>query len=163
METKVLLILGSPNSPRGELSDISISRVDCCRKLFNKGDRVLCTGGWGSHFNTSDKPHAFYTKEYLLEKGLSKEDFLEFALSENTVDDAVKTKAILSNLKNVKLTIITSDYHLERARLIFNTILEKYPMEFVGAISHLDQEELKNLALHEEMAINSIKENGLHY
>jgi len=163
METEVLVVLGSPNSPTGELSDISKSRLDCCRSLFTKGQRVLCTGGWGAHFNTSDKPHAFYTKEYLLENGLSEEDFLEFALSKNTVDDAVQIKPILSNLENVKLSIISSDYHLERVKLIFNTILENYPIEFIGAKSKLSQEELRNLAYHEEQAIQSIKENGLYY
>jgi len=163
MEMQILVVLGAPNSPTGALSDIAKSRLDLCWELFNKGDRVLCTGGWGSHFNTSDKPHAYYTKEYLLEKGLSKEDFLESALSGNTVDDAVMTKTILAKLKKVKLTIITSDYHLERVKLIFNTILENYPVKFVGAESKLDQEELRILILHEKQAIKSIQENGLYY
>ena len=49
MEKEVLVVLGSPNSPSGELSDISKSRLDCCRKMFSKGQLILCTGGWGPH------------------------------------------------------------------------------------------------------------------
>ena len=163
METEVLAVLGSPNSSTGELSDISKSRLDCCWDLFRKGQRVICTGAWGAHFNTSDQAHAFYAKEYLLEKGLSEEDFLEFALSENTVDDARKIKAVLSGLNYRKLTVISSDYHLERVKLIFTKILEEYQLEFIGAKSKLDEETYRSLLLHEKNAIQSIKEKGLYF
>ncbi len=163
METEVLLVLGSPNSSTGELSDISKSRLDCCRDLFTKGQRVLCTGAWGAHFNTSNQPHALYAKKYLLEKGLSEEDFLDFALSENTVDDARKIKSILSGLNYRKLTVITSDYHLDRVKLIFKKILEGYQLEFIGAKSNLDEETYRSLLLHEKNAIQSINENGLYF
>ena len=163
MEKEVLVVLGSPNSPSGELSDISKSRLDCCRKMFTKGQLILCTGGWGPHFNISDKPHAYYGKEYLMGNGLSEKDFLEIALSENTVDDAVKLKSILPDHRNVKLIVITSDYHLERARLIFNEILDKYEMNFVGVESNMEEEKLHQLIEHEKKAINSIKQNGLYY
>jgi len=163
MKKEVLVVLGSPNSPRGELSDISKSRLDCCRNMFAKGQLILCTGGWGPHFNISDKAHAFYAKEYLLENGLSEKDFLELALSENTVDDAVKLKSILSNPKDVKLKVITSDYHLERVLLIFNEILDTYEMNFVGVKSNMEAEKLLQLIEHENNAIDAIKQNGLHY
>ncbi len=163
MKKEVLVVLGSPNSPSGELSDISKSRLDCCRKMFTKGLLILCTGGWGPHFNTSDKPHAFYGKEYLMGNGLSEEDFLEIALSGNTVDDAVKLKAIFSNPKNVNLIVITSDYHIERVKLIFNEILDKYEMSFVGVESNMEAEKLRQLIEHENNAIKAIKQNGLYY
>ena len=163
MKKEVLIVLGSPNSPSGELSDISKSRLDCCRKMFTKGQLILCTGGWGPHFNTSDKPHAFYGKEYLMGNGLSEEDFLDLALSENTVDDAVKLKSILPDLRNIKLIVITSDYHLERVKLIFNEILTNYEMAFVGVESNMAAEKLHQLKEHENKAINSIRENGLYY
>ena len=163
MKKEVLVVLGSPNSPSGELSDISKSRLDYCRKMFTKGLLILCTGGWGPHFNTSDKPHAFYGKEYLMGNGLSVEAFLEIALSGNTVDDAVKLKAILSNHSNVKLIVITSDYHIERVKLIFNEILDKYEMSFVGVESNMEAEKLRQLIEHENNAITSLRENGLYY
>lgn len=163
MRKEVLVVLGSPNSPSGELSDISKSRLDCCRKMFAKGQLILCTGGWGPHFNISDKPHAFYGKEYLMGNGLSEEDFLEIALSGNTVDDAVKLKSILSDHRNVKLIVITSDYHIERVKLIFNEILANYEMIFVGVESNMAAEKLRQLIEHENNAINAIKQNGLYY
>ncbi|MGD1892587.1 MAG: YdcF family protein [Cyclobacteriaceae bacterium] len=162
-EKTVLVVLGSPNSPSGEISDISKSRLNYCPKNFNTGQGILLTGGWGPHFNTSEKPHAFYGREYLLKNGLSETDFLEFALSENTVDDAVKIKSILSDPKDIQLIIITSDYHLERVILIFQEILNEYTMMFVGVESSLEEEKLVELMNHEKKAISSIKQNGLYY
>jgi uncharacterized SAM-binding protein YcdF (DUF218 family) len=161
--TEILVVLGSPNSPSGELSDISKSRLDYCWKLYKNTQVILLTGGWGPHFNKSDKPHAYYGKEYLIEKGLSETAFLEFALSQNTVDDAVKIKSIISNFNAVKLTIITSNYHLDRVKLVFNEILSEYKMSFMGAKSNLTKEKLIKLKAHENRAIELIKKNGLYY
>ncbi|SNY95007.1 YdcF family protein [Flagellimonas pacifica] len=160
----VLIVLGSPNSVSGELSSISKSRLDCCADLFKKKSLVLCTGGWGPNFNTAKHPHAHYAKAYLMKKGVQGNAFLEFALSENTVDDAVKAKSILSKLKNeLSLTIITSGYHLERVRLVFNEILKGYAITFVGVPCKLDKEEYSVLLAHEKKAIASILQNGLYY
>ena len=163
MKKDVLIVLGSLNSPSGELSTISISRLNYCVKIYQPGNLVLCTGGWGDHFNTSKNSHASYAKQYLIEKGVLESDFLDFALSGHTVDDAVKIKPIVEALENIKLTIITSDYHLNRVKLIFNEILEGYNMDFAGVESHLPKEELEAVAIHEIKAIASILQNGLYY
>ncbi|MGW9684581.1 YdcF family protein [Flagellimonas sp. 2504JD1-5] len=161
---KILIVLGSPNSETGELSAISKSRLDCCLDLFKKKSLVLCTGGWGPHFNTAEHPHAYYAKKYLLQKGLPESAFLDFALSENTVDDAVKAKAILAKIKEeVSLTIITSGYHLERVRLIFNEILDGFALTFMGVPCTLDKEDYDTLLAHEKKAISVILKNGLYY
>lgn len=163
MKKEVLIILGSPNSPSGELSDISLSRLNDCINRYQKGNYILCTGGWGAHFNTSKSSHAALAKQYLIEKGILEEDFLDFALSGNTVEDAVKIKPIISKLEKYKLTIITSDYHLNRVKIIFNKILENYTMDFIGVESDLDQEKYNALIQHEKNAINAIEQNGLYY
>lgn len=163
MKNDVFIILGSPNSSSGKLSDISISRLNYCIKLYQKGDLILCTGGWGEHFNISKNAHATFAKQYLIEKGVLEKDFLDFALSGNTVEDAVKVKPIISKLRKSNLTIITSDYHLNRVKIIFGKILEDYSMDFVGVKSNLEQEEYNTLLIHEKKAINTILKNGLYY
>ncbi len=69
MLQEVFIILGSPNTPTGELSVISKSRLNYCVHHYKLGNKVLCTGGWGPHFNTSEHPHAFYAKKYLIHAG----------------------------------------------------------------------------------------------
>tara|TARA_R110002126_G_scaffold181672_2_gene330481 strand:+ start:1569 stop:1733 length:165 start_codon:yes stop_codon:yes gene_type:complete len=54
MKKEVLVVLGSPNSPTGALSDISKSRLNFCLENYSEDQKVLCTGGWGDHFNTSN-------------------------------------------------------------------------------------------------------------
>lgn len=163
MKKDVLIVLGSPNSPSGELSAISINRLNYCANMYQPETLVLCTGGWGDHFNTSANSHASYAKKYLIEKSVLESDFLDFALSEHTVDDAVKVKPILSKLETRKLTIITSDYHLNRVKLIFNEILEGFDMGFIGVKSSMPQDEFEAAVKHENKAIASILENGLYY
>lgn len=163
MKKEVLIILGSPNSPSGKLSDISLSRLNYCVNHYKTGNLILCTGGWGEHFNTSEHAHALLAKQYLIENGIPEAVFLDFALSGNTVEDAVKAKEILSALENIKLTIITSDYHVNRVNLIFNEILKNYTMDFIGVKSNLDKDVYDALELHETKAINAIIENGLYY
>ena len=164
MKKDVLIVLGSPNTPTGELSDISKSRLNYCKNYFSEKQLVICSGGWGEHFNTSQHAHATYAKAYLIENGLPEACFLKLALSSNTVDDAVKIKPILETLGDAKLLIITSDYHLERVSLIFKTILKTYDMSFIGVdSSFLDEDHLNNLIAHEKKAIQSILKNGLDY
>lgn len=163
MKKDVLVILGSPNSPNGVLSDISKSRLKYCLKNYSKGKLILCSGGWGEHFNTTNKPHATYAKEYLIKNGAQEKDFLEIALSSNTVDDAVKIKEIIKEKNNIRLTIITSDYHLNRVKLIFEEILKSFELEFIGVKSHLETGAYNALVNHEKKAIQSILEKGLYY
>lgn len=163
MEKEVLIVLGGVNSTEGKLDTISMERLNYCKDSYRKGKLVLCTGGWGAHFNKAKESHAFYAKEYLIKKGLFENDFLDFALSSNTVEDAVKVKEILFELETINLTVITSDYHLERVELIFKEILKNYSLKFVGVESSMSKEKLCSLIEHEKNAVQSIKQNGLYY
>jgi len=163
MSKRILIVLGSPNSHDGELSSIAKNRLDVCFKTFVQDDLILCTGGWGEHFNTSNRSHAYYAKEYLLEKGILESCFLEPALSSNTVDDAVKIKEIISDFKEPKLLVVTSDFHLNRTKLIFKEILKKYTIEFLGAGNDLLKHQLKIIVEHEKKSIHKIIKNGLYY
>ena len=70
MQQDVFIVLGSPNSSTGVLSKISKSRLNYCVSHFKNDNLVLCTGGWGPHFNTSEQPHASYEKKYLIENDI---------------------------------------------------------------------------------------------
>ena len=162
MVKEILVVLGSPNYPTGELSGIAKSRLDYCKSIFTTEKLILLTGGWGKHFNITDFAHAAYAKDYLINKGIKESYFLEIALSKNTVDDAVKIKPIISKLEKIKLTIITSEYHLESVKLIFNEILRENHLEFVGVENCLKKDE-NYLINHEKKAIDLILKNGLYY
>ncbi len=163
MSKRILVILGATNSAYGKLSNTAIERINACYKLFVTGDLILCTGGWGDHFNTSKNPHALYTKNYLLKKEISNSSFLPFALSNNTVEDAVKIKKIIANISYQKLIIITSNFHLERVQLIFNEILKKVNINYIGVKNIMVKKHLDKAMKHEKDSIKKIKDNGLYY
>jgi vancomycin permeability regulator SanA len=161
---KIILVLGAPNSAEGELSGIALDRLDHCLKIFDpKDNQIVCTGGFGEHFNTSPKAHAVYAMNYLMENGVENQYFLEHAFSSNTVEDAVKVKEILASHDFDSIVVITSDYHLDRVRLIFDEILECFRKDYIGVQHNMSVVCKNKLVKHEEMAINKIVKGGLYY
>lgn len=150
----VIIILGSPNDSEGRLLSIAKERLDLGFEEYKKtGYKILLTGGFGEHFNHTKKPHAFYAKNYLLEKGVKDRDILEFAESSNTVEDAEMSKAILDEYEVEEVILVTSDFHLERVRYIFDKILEGYKLSYLGSETHKSEEELEVLREHERKAL----------
>ena len=160
---EILIVLGSPNSDQGILEEIAVNRLNYCADIFDsKTNLVLCTGGFGEKFNTTNQPHAKYAMQYLMQAGIEEKYFMTMALSSNTVDDAVKTREILSGFL-CTLKIITSAYHLERTRLIFDQILIDIPKLYIGVSHEFDENIESNLRHHERKAIDEIKKNGLYF
>lgn len=158
----IVIVLGSSNSDQGKLGQIALDRLNFCLKIFEpETDLILCTGSYGKHFNNTNKPHASYAIRYLMDCGTKESSFTEIALSSNTVEDAVKVKEIIPKDSFVK--IITSDYHLERVKIIFNIILASTKKEFFGVKHRLSSIEDTKLLEHEKKALAAIKKNGLFY
>ena len=163
MKERIIIILGSPNDPDGMLSETAKSRLELCLEVYKENDRIICTGGWGAHFNTSERPHSFYAEKYLKEKGVPFSCFLNPVLSSNTVEDAVMAKKILSKHQQPELIVLTSDFHVQRAELIFKEILKEYDITFLGAKNRLSTKQLEKVTEHEKRSIDSILRNGLYY
>jgi len=160
----VIIILGSLNSSKGRLSKIAIGRAKKCLEIFNPAeDMILCTGGFGLHFNISEKPHADYLKRYLVKNGISKNYILSFANSSNTVEDATKAKEILLKNEAKKVAIITTDFHLKRVQLIFDEILIGIEKIYFGVPNNMSEKSVLKFEKHEVKALEGILRNGLYY
>ncbi len=160
----VIIVLGSPNSEKGRLGKLAIGRAKKCIEIFDSNkDFILCTGGFGSHFNKSQKPHFEYLKKYLIKNGISEHFFLPSASSSNTVEDATKSKAILQEFSITNATIITTKYHQKRVQLIFDEIIPNIVKNYVVTGNNLSEKALKKFEIHEEKAIEGILKNGLYY
>lgn len=160
----VIIVLGSPNSVKGRLSKIAIGRAKKCLEIFNSStDLILCTGGFGLHFNTTSTPHAEYLKRYLIKKNVPASHFLDFANSSNTVQDATKSKEILLEYELKKITIITTEYHLKRVQLIFDEILAEFDKTYLSVPNNMSRKSLKSFETHEANSIDGILKNGLYY
>ena len=153
----IIILLGSPNDEEGQLSSIGIERANCSIEEYRKHPdyKILPTGGFGEHFNKTDMPHAYYAKHYLITQGIPEKDVLEFANSTNTFEDASSSKLIVDRCQNHKIIIVTSDFHIERARMIFENSFIGYDLKFSGATTHLPKEQIGKLIRHEKKAIRS--------
>ena len=162
---EVLIVLGSPNSSEGILGEIALDRLSYCLQIFDpKKNLILCTGGFGDHFNPTNIPHANYAMDYLMNRGIDKGYFMEIALSSNSVEDAVKAKQVLVNShSNYLLKIITSDFHIVRVQLIFEYILTGFTKEYFGVTHQMPMEGKERLIQHEKKAIAEIRKNGIYF
>ena len=161
-----MLVLGSPNSPTGELGPIAISRLQVCRQLYaHEPQKIVVTGGFGLHFNTSPRPHAFYLKQALLKAGVGPADILPLVESRHSVEDATLSKWIIDACKPVNVTIVTSDFHFERAKLIFEAVYAPFnQFTFVAASSdHIDTSLIAPLVRHEQVAVQELRDYGVRF
>jgi uncharacterized SAM-binding protein YcdF (DUF218 family) len=162
----LIVVLGSPNSDDGILSEMGRGRLNQGLRLFaelkQQGWKFLLTGGFGEHFNQTEHPHAFYAKQYLLACGVEESQIVDFALSRNTVDDALQARAIVDKLGVASLLIVSSDFHMPRVEFIFNRVFPDKTLRFIGApyLQSCVPEDQVRLAAHEDRELTSLRESG---
>ena len=158
----IIIVLGAPNDEKGNLSDMALGRLNQAIHEYkcNKDYKILCTGGFGTHFNTTDKPHAFYAINYLIQQGLPATDMLEMAESQNTLEDALLSKPIVDKYGVKSLIIVSSDFHLPRAKYVFERAFEGYGLIFSGAITNFSKKRYLSLKNHEERELKKLRNCG---
>jgi uncharacterized SAM-binding protein YcdF (DUF218 family) len=112
----------------GNPYSVGLERCDRAWQFYrtHPGWRFLLTGGFGAHFNTTDRPHASCLQRRLRELGVPEEAFLPWAESCNTLEDASLPNPIVQAAGARRAAVVTSDYHLDRARFVSER-------EFAGA------------------------------
>lgn len=162
MKRLAIVVLGAPNDADGTLSSLARER---CQQALSEYSRhpdayLLPTGGWGEHFNTTDKPHGYYTRRYLMAHGIPEQQFLECAESANTVEDAAIAKPIVERHKITELIVVTSDFHIARAQFLFLREFPNTPLSFSAATTNLPEDDLKQRKAHEEKALARLRQNA---
>jgi uncharacterized SAM-binding protein YcdF (DUF218 family) len=156
-----IVILGSPNDKDGNLLPIAISRAEAALVEYKKRGscKLLCTGGFGKQFNSTNTPHGRYLQKYLVSKGIPSSAFIEIALSAYTLQDATLSKPILEQHSITRCILVTSDFHMERAKLVFKHIFPQLDFEYSKAKTLVSDAELQTLVTHEKSAIKRELEN----
>jgi uncharacterized SAM-binding protein YcdF (DUF218 family) len=133
MKCSVVVALGYRNDPEGKLHPVSVDRCDQAIKyVYQDGCKIVLTGGYGLHFNTSAQTHASYMANYLVFRGLERLQILAEVSSGNTIEDATLLLPVLQKYDVAKCIIVTSCFHLKRAKYIFERVLKAYALEFVS-------------------------------
>jgi uncharacterized SAM-binding protein YcdF (DUF218 family) len=103
--------------------NISSDRFIQTALLYKKGHikKILVSGGQNGVIKEDDFSEAAFIKFNLIELGIPANDILIEASSRNTIENAKFCKQILQqhNLNNKPIVLITSAFHMQRARLIF--------------------------------------------
>lgn len=157
-----IIVLGSPNDEYGTLSSIAEERCTQALREYqtHPGSKIIPTGGWGRHFNTTEKPHGHYTREYLKARGIPDEAFAECAESANTVEDAKLCGPIVERRGFNKLIVVTSEFHMARARWLFEREFPGIPIEFSASQTHLPEMDLRERILHEQRALAKLEQSA---
>ena len=162
----LVVILGSPNDENGNLSAMGKGRVELGYKKYLElkaaGWKILLTGGFGAHFNTTKNPNAYYAQQMLLQLGVSATDILDFALSKNTVDDALQSREIIEKFNYSSLVVVSSDFHIPRVEFVFKAVFPDCSLTFAAApyLEFQSLEERDRLLAHESKELESLKERG---
>lgn len=155
MTPLAIVVLGNTNDEKGVISPIARERCERAVEEYRlrPDAKILPTGGWGNHFNLTPKPHATYTRAYLETLGIPAAAFVEAAESANTVEDAKLCRPIVERHGFQRLIVVTSDFHVDRARFLFTREFPALPIEFVSAKTNLPPEQLRPLVEHERRAL----------
>jgi uncharacterized SAM-binding protein YcdF (DUF218 family) len=129
MRDAIIVLAGGINSD-GSLPDLTRSRVDRGIQHFNNGAAriLIMTGKYGFWLDWQKqvplRSEAEAMKEYAISRGVSPASIVAEQDSKDTLGNAYFTKRNIlepNNWKNV--LVITSDFHLERTKYIFDLVL----------------------------------------
>lgn len=153
----IVLVLGNLMSRNGELNEETTLRVDKAFEIFidsQAGSIITC--GWAYRTDTG-LSIASAMRNYLVNKhGLDKKFILIQDKSRDTVGDAYFARVLYSDPMVYKsIAVVTSAYHVERVREIFNFIFSdsvKVNVIGVGSFeSDMLESEKKSLDIFREM------------
>lgn len=162
LAAETLVILGAPNDVDGRLSSMAVARADTAVAASRKSSssRLIITGGWGSHFNISPKPHVHWVARYLFSKGVDEGQIVGGVLSGNTVEDAIGVKLLLSESLHDGFTVITSSFHSARAEFVFRCLFPQRDFVIMGVRDCETGSELNQRAAHEQRALSILRKRG---
>lgn len=154
----LIIVLGSSNTKQGILSPMAKSRAAKAYEfwLSNQEFKFLLTGGFGAHFNQTEKAHGAYVKDYLISLGLPSPAVLGIVESFNTIEDAFLTSMALEGIVVDQLVVSTSDFHIRRARLIFEKVFRGEEIYFLSSVPPVSAEQKALLEAHENISIRRL-------
>lgn len=127
----IIIILGSPNSKKGELYSVAKQR---CEKGI---------------------------QEYLIERGITPVVIVDSVMSTNTLEDASLTKPIMVKYNVDDILVVTSDFHYDRAQYIFEREYSGSKIRISFSLCITDEStcgfDLKSQKIHEKNSLRKLQ------
>lgn len=151
---KVLIVLSHLMNIHNQLNEESISRANKAIEIFNKHKiNKILTIGW-DYRDDSKTPIAIPFKKYLIKNGIKGSDIRSDTNSRDTVGDAVFSKInFIDNLEVNEVHVVTSPYHVNRTKIIFEKILDMHIIAHSSLFKSFD----KSILEKEKDSLNAFK------
>jgi uncharacterized SAM-binding protein YcdF (DUF218 family) len=146
----VIIVLGGGIRENGELVPTAQERVEKAVELYKKNvaRKILMSGRYGISIKYIPiKTEAKAMKEHAMSLGVPEEDILTEETSRDTLGNAYFTKTKFLEPRGWKnIMVITTNFHLERAKAFFTKILgEGYDIDFEATEVILPEEKDKKV------------------
>ena len=116
-QADAIVVLGAGVTKKNNLPKMAKSRMDKAIELFSKGAAQLII--------VVGKKEASVMKRYAVRKGVSPSQIVKEPKSIDTISNATFTRRILEANKWRGIVVVTSDFHVPRARLFSKRCLER--------------------------------------
>ena len=168
----VVFILAGGFNNKGVINEWVKRRLDYFIKLYNSSNSikyVVCLGGGTYHKSPVLDKNNYVIHEstglvkYLLDNGIPKNIIMREWFSYDTIANGYFSYINFTKIRNWKnILVITSDFHLERSKLIFEWIYSldntKYNLNFIGVSDKgLDTNIINSRRIREKNSIINLK------
>jgi uncharacterized SAM-binding protein YcdF (DUF218 family) len=128
-------------------------------ELFEKGKakKIVISGSGHRKGYPTDVTVADTMKEYLLSRGIPEDAIVTEGTSMNTAEGLENVLALLDEEDVKKILLETNEYHLPRARQLFENILEKHGLHIALADSVSAEELLEERSPHYEKLVSQFE------
>lgn len=149
MKYNVIIVLAGGITNQETLPESVKKRVLLAKKLYDRklSSRILMSGKWSGYWDYLPPQHteAELMRQYAISVGLPKSAILVEEHSQSTFENALYvSKLFLEPHRWKDVVVVTSDFHINRAKYIFEQLLKNtYTLNFVG--SQGDEGSLKKI------------------
>lgn len=153
----ILIVLGGPINDDLTPGIWLTSRLEKTVEITNliKPSYIIVSGGDTKKLG---KTEAEIMKEYLVKKGLSFDKIYCETQSINTIENGEFTYMMLNHMnENTKIYVLTSEFHLNRAEIIFKYYFKNFVVQMIGAPTPISKTELNELKNKELYLIDRLK------
>jgi len=132
---KCLIILGGGLNEKEEPNEHTKLRYDQALKIQNRFDYIICSAGFTYRKEGKGQKisEAEAGKRYLISKKVTPEKIILEDKSKDTFSNAFYCRKILDKLKIKEFTVVTSKFHLKKAKFVFKVVFpqKEYQIKFV--------------------------------
>lgn len=169
-EQNLIIILAGGNKNKDEPNDFVKIRLDKAIELFYIETKILCMGGGTYHkppdltYNGFVKHESTICANYLINKGIPCDSiFREWASYDTIANGFFAFTNFIIPLNICKFSVITSDFHINRTKLIFNYFNKIFKSEceisFISTVSKLEKKNMEERESREAKSAKDFQEN----